>query len=168
MELPQLVFWILMLVIVPVLAFLILRVVLKKDPYKFKMIFRTPGVDKHFSVYGDSLDFKHKIGSDEYEIKAERLYRLKPGRARKILHKIRGIKESFVIVYQAEKTEPLAPVTVKVSSRILKEVSESRALDKALRSEFKVPWDMKKILMVIGFLVVAVIVWVVISGDVTI
>lgn len=168
MEIPVIVFWILMVIIVPVLGLLILRVVLKKPPYKFKMVFMTPGVDKHFTVYGDSLDFKHKVGDQEYEIKAERLYRFKPGRARKILHKFRGIKESFVIVYQYEKTEPLAPVTVKVSARILKEVSESRALDKALRSEFSVPWDLKKIIMVIGFLVLAVIVWVVISGEVTI
>ena len=168
MELPHLVFWILMLVIVPVLAGLILRAVLKKKPYKFKMIFRTPGVDQVVTAYGDSLDLKHKIGNMLYEIKAERLYRLKPGRVRKILNKFIGIKKSFVIVYQNGKTEALAPGTVKVSARILKEVSESRALDKALRSEFKVPWDLKKILMVVVFLVVAVIVWVVISGDVSI
>ena len=167
MELPQLVFWILMVTVVPVLVFLILQVWLKKPPYRFKMIFRTPGVDAHETVYGDTLDFKHKIKNQEYEIKAERLYRYKPGIARKMLNKFRGIKETFFIVYLDQKTEPLAPVKVKVSARILKEVSESRALDKALRSEFKVPWDMKKILMVIGFLIVAVIVWVVISGDIT-
>ena len=167
MELPQLVFWGLMLGIIPSLSFLILRVVLKKDPYKFYMIFMTPGVDKNVIVYGDSLDFNHKIGNKTYNIKAERLYRFKPKLARKILHKFRGIKQCFIIVYQHKKTDPLAPVDVKVSARILKEVSESRALDKALRSEFSVPWDLKKILMVIGFLVIAIIVWVVISGDVS-
>ncbi len=168
MDLPQLVFWILMGVIVPVLAFLILRAVLKKEPYKFKMSFRVPGVDKMDTVYGSSLEFKHDIDNKEYEIKAERLYRYRPGKVRKIIHKFKGIKESFFIVYQYNKTEPLAPHKFKVSSRILKEVSESRALDKALRSEFKVPWDMKKILMVIGFLVIAVVVWAVISGEISI
>lgn len=168
MELPILVFWVIAVVISPIVLFLVLRIVLKKDPYKFKMIFRSPGVDSHVTVYGASLDFSHTVDSTEYEIKAERLYRVKPGRLRKLVHKVRGIKESFVIVYQHEKTEPLAPGKVKVSARILKEVSESRALDRALKSEFKVPWDLKKILMVIGFLVVAVVIWVVISGEVAI
>ena len=168
MELPQLVFWVLMLVIVPITVFMILRSVLKKPPYLFRMCFMTPGVDKHFTVYGDSLDFTHEIDEKKYEIKAERLYRFKPSLARKIFYKFRGIKQCFIIVYQHKKTDPLAPVDVKVSARILKEVSESRALDKALRSEFSVPWDLKKILMVIGFLVIAIIVWVVISGDVSI
>ena len=168
METPQLVFWVLMLIIGLALVFLILRSVLKKPPYLVKMIFMTPGVDKHETVYGDSLDFNHKIGNKTYKIKAERLYRFKPKLPRKILHKFRGIKQCFIIVYQDKKTEPLAPVDVKASARIIKEVSESRALDKALKSEFSVPWDLKKILMVIGFLVIAIIVWVVISGDVSI
>ena len=171
MELPVLIFYILVGIIVPVLLFMMLRIALKKKPYKFKMIFRTPGLDTHFTVYGDNLDFSHKIAEKEYEIKAERLYRLKPNRLKpkiltKIWFKIQGVKESFIIVYLHGKTEPLAPVNVAVSARILKEVSESRALDKALRSEFSVPWDLKKILMVVGFLVIAVVVWVLISGEV--
>lgn len=166
MDLAYLVFWILIIFILLPLLFFILRSVLKKKPYLFKMCFMTPGVDSHFTVYGDKLDFKHKVGEKEYVIKAERLYRIKPGILRKIVYKFRGIKESFIIVYQDNQTEPLAPVKVKVSARILKEVSESRALDKALRAEFKVPWDLRKILMVIGFLVVAIIVWVLISGEV--
>ena len=167
MDLPVLVFWILVGIIVPVLLFLMLRIALKKKAYKFNMIFRTPGLDTHFTVYGDTLDFSHKVEEKEYEIKAERLYRLKPKILKKMWYKLRGIKESFIIVYLNGKTEPLAPVKVEVSARILKEVSESRALDKALRSEFAVPWDLKKILMVVGFLVIAVVIWVVISGEIS-
>lgn len=158
---PELIFWLLMLVIVPVLIFLIWRN-LKKLPYKFDMVFMTPGINDHQNVDGEKLDFKHK----DHEIKAERLYRLKPGALRKIWFKLRGIKESFIVVFQYEQTEPIAPVEVAASARMIKVVSESRALDKALRSEFSVPWDLKKILMVIGFLVIAVVVWFLISGDV--
>ena len=136
MILPILIFYILIGIVVPTLSFMILRTVLKKPPYKFKMIFRSPGVDTHFTVYGDALSFKHKIGDQEYEIKAERLYRFRPGIAQRILYKFRGIKESFFIVYLDKKTEPLAPGTAKVSARIIKEVSESRARDRALKSEF--------------------------------
>ena len=167
MELPVLIFWIVVGLMSPVLIFLILRVVLKKKPYKFKMIFRTPGLDEHFTVYGDTLDFSHKVGEKEYSIKAERLYRLKPRIHIRMWYKFRGIKKSFIIVYLDKQTDPVAPVPVEVSARILREVSESRALDKALRSEFKVPWDMKKILMVIGFLVIAVVVWTLISGEIS-
>ena len=166
MELPVLVFWILVVIIVPVLLFMMLRITLKKKPYKFKMIFMTPGLDNHVTVYGDALDFSHSIDRKEYQIKAERLYRLKPKILRKIWFKLQGVKENFIVVYQQGKTDPVAPVDVKVSARILKEVSESRALDKALRSEFAVPWDLKKILMVVGFLVIVVVVWVLMSGEI--
>ncbi len=168
MYLPYLIFWILMLIIVPALSFMILRIVLKKPPYQFKMIFRSPGVDEHITVYGDKLDFEQEIEKKKYAIKAERLYRVKPGLWMRIFNKFRGVKESFVIIYLHNKKTALAPVTVHASARIIYEVSQSRALNKAFSSEFSVPWDLKKILMVIGFLVVAVIIYVVISGDVII
>ncbi len=131
------------------------------------MIFMIPGLNDHQVVDGDELDFTHKVGEKEYAVKAERLYRLKPRFLKGLWYKYKGIKTSFIVVYQHEKTDPVAPVEVAVSARILKKVSESRALDKALKSEFSAPWDLKKILMVIGFLVIAVVVWYLISGDVT-
>lgn len=164
---PQNIFVILLAVFFfPFVGLIVAKRYRKKKPYKFNMIFRTPGLDTHFTVFGDCLDFSHKVAEKEYEIKAERLYRLKPKIITKIWYKLRGIKESFIIVYLHGKTEPLAPVEVEVSARILKEVSESRALDKALRSEFSVPWDLKKILMVVGFLVIAVVVWMIMSGEI--
>ena len=168
MDFPTLILWGVALIMAPVVLFVVIRVSFKKQPYQFKMIFMTPGIDDHVTEYGDKLDLTVDVNDKEYEIKAERLYRLKPKVHQRLWNKGRGIKQSFITVYQHEKTEPLAPVTVKVSSRILKEVSESRALDKALRSEFKVPWNLKTILMVIGFLVVAVVIYFVISGDVAI
>lgn len=160
--------WLIVILLCVIVFVMVLRRSLKKKLYKFKMVFRAPGVDKHMTIYGDDLDSTHTIDSKTYEIKAERLYRLRPRIARRLWNKFRGIKASFIIIYQHRKTNPLAPVEVKVSARILKEVSESRALDKALRSEFSVPWDLKKILMVMGFLVVAVAIWVLMSGEINI
>lgn len=168
MDFPTLVLLGIVGLLSPLIVLIMLRTVFKLKSYRFKMIFMNPGINKHFTVFGESLDFEHTVGEKEYEIKAERLYRFKPKLLRKTWLKLRGVKETFVVVYQHNKTDPVAPVTVSVSARILKEVSESRALDKALRSEFKVPWDLKKILMVIGFLVIAVVVWAVISGEISI
>lgn len=167
MTIPELVFWLVVGGFAPLLLIVVIWVNRKRTRYLFEMVFMSPGVNDHFTVYGDTLDFKHKVGETEYEIKAERLYRLKPGMLKRIWLKIRGVNQCFIVVYQDKKTEPVAPVDVKVSARILKEVSESRALDKALRSEFKVPWDLRKIILVIGFLVVAVVIWVMISGEVS-
>ncbi len=150
-----------------ILVYLILRRFFKKKAYRFEMIFMTPGIDDHHTVYDDELSFEHEVGNKTYDIKAERLYRLKPGFLGKLGDKIVGVKERFIVVYQHNETEPIAPGEIAVSARILKEVGESSALDNALRSEFNVPWDLKKILMIIGFLVIAVIVWFLISGDVT-
>ena len=166
MELIYLIGWSVLGVSSSILIALILRVLIEKKQYRIEMIFMTPGLNDHQEVDGNELDFKHKVGGTEYEVKAERLYRLKPGFLKGLWYKYKGIKTSFIVVYQHEKTEPVAPVAVAVSARILKKVSESRALDKALRSEFSVPWDLKKILMVIGFLVIAVVIWFLISGDV--
>ena len=167
MDFPTLVLLGIVGLLSPLVVWVMLRTVFKLKSYRFKMIFMSPGINKHFTVFGDTLNFEHEDGEKEYEIKAERLYRFKPKLLKKIWYKLRGVKANFVVVYQHNKTEPVAPVNVSVSARILKEVSESRALDKALRSEFKVPWDLKKILMVIGFLVIAVVVWVVISGEIS-
>ncbi len=159
--------WSVLGVAASILIALIIRVLIKKTKYRIEMVFMTPGLNDHQVVDGDELDFTHTVGEKKYAVKAERLYRLKPGFLKGLWCKYKGIKTSFIVVYQHNKTDPVAPVTVAVSARILKKVSESRALDKALKSEFSAPWDLKKILMVIGFLVIAIVVWYLISGDVT-
>ena len=137
------------------------------EPYEFEMILMNPGINKHELIRGGCLEFKHKIGDKEYEIKPDRLYRVKPRRLDKIIMRVKSVKKRFAVVYQYEKNEPIKPESVKVTAQLLKEVNESRALDKALRSEFSIPFDLKKILLVVGVLVVAVIVYVLVSAEVT-
>lgn len=168
MDIPNLVFMALAVVVIPILGFIILRIVLKREPYEFDMVFMKPGVNDHVMIRGSSLDFEHEIDGKKYEIKSDRLYRVKPGFPVRIWMKIRSVRERFTVVYPDTKTEPIAPVEVGVTARILKEVNESRALDKALRSEFKVPMDMKKILLIIGFLVICSIIYVLMSGEIAI
>lgn len=168
MELPQIVFMALAVVVIPILGIIIARIVLKCEPYEFDMVFMKPGVNDHVMIRGSSLDFKHEIDGTEYEIKSDRLYRVKPGFPVRIWMKIRSVRGRFTVVYPHKKTEPIAPTEISVTARILKEVKESRALDKALRGEFKVPMDMKKILLIIGFIVIVSVIYVLMSGEIAI
>lgn len=157
---------------VSVLASLVILYMLrnfyKLESYEFMMIFMNAGVNKHELIRGNQLDFKHKIGTREIEIKSDRLYRVKSGKLRGFYMILRGIKQRFIVVYQDTKTEPISPPEVKVSANVLREVNESRALDKALRSEFSVPMDTKKILLIIGFVIVVIIAYVMVTGELAI
>lgn len=168
MDTVRLVAYVVAGVILPIMGIYLLRVAFKLEPYEFMLIFMKPGVNKHKMIRGSSLEFEHKYELDTYAIKSDRLYRSKPGKLRKIYMKVRGVQERFFVVYQDKKKEPIAPPEVKVSAEILREVNESRALDKALRSEFHVPMDLKKILLIIGFLIVVIVAYVMVTGEVRI
>lgn len=151
-----------------ILVFLIARVVLKKKPYEFEMVFMRPGVNEHTMIRGASLDSEYEINGEKYEIKADRLYRVKPRFPIRIFMRLRSIKQRFIVVYSHGKKDPIEPVDVVVTARILREVNESRALDRAMRSEFKVPMDMKKILMILGVLIISAVIYVLMTGEVQI
>lgn len=149
------------------LIFFMVFKILFKSPgrYQFNLIFMTPGVNPHETVYNDELEFSHEFRNRTYEIKADRLYRLRPGKARKYFNRLRNVREVFTVAYLYKKTKPLGPISVNVSNRILKEVNESRALDRGMRGEFKLPMDMKKLLMVVGVIVVVIVAYILVSGD---
>lgn len=158
---------------VSILTSLIILVLLRKnfmsDPYEFDLILMGPGVDHHVRISGDSLEFSHKHGEKEYEVKADRLYRVRVGRITGLWFLLRGIKKRFLLGYQYEKTEPISPEgELKVTARVLREVNESKALGKALRGEFKLPMDLKKILLIMGFIVVVIIAYVLVSGGIVV
>lgn len=150
-------------VLLPLLLIAVRRL-LKKEPYTFILVFMRPGVNDHVTVRGSSLDFKHEHGKKEYEVKSDRLYRVKPRFPVRFWWWFIGVKEKFITVYRHKQTVPVEPIPVQVTARILKEVNESRALGQAMKSEFKVPMDLKKLLMIVGFLVLVAIVYVLVMG----
>ena len=141
-----------------------LRNFLRSKPYQFDLILMSPGVNDHFRIEGDSLEFEHEHGGKKYQVKADRLYRVRVGMMTSLWFRVKGIKKRFLVAFHHKKTSPIAPVDVKVTARVLKEVNESRALGKALRGEFKLPMDLKKILLVMGFIVVVIIAYVMVMG----
>ncbi|MBA7491396.1 hypothetical protein ES702_01941 [subsurface metagenome] len=151
-----------------IIFYAFLKVMSKGGIYQFELVFMGPGVNQHEFIRGDSLDFEHERESKKVKITSDRLYRVKPGIFKRLLFKIKGINQKFIVIYQKGKKIPVAPVEIKISSRVLGEVKESRALDKALKSEFAIPMDLKKILMIMGFLVIVVIAWLVVTGQVVI
>ena len=164
MDIGFLVFKILIVFVLLPLLIIAVRRLLKREPYEFILVFMRPGVNDHVTVSGSSLDFKHAHGNKNYEVKSDRLYRVKPRFPVRLWWWFIGVKERFTTVYRHKQTVPVEPIPVQVTSRILKEVHESRALGQAMRSEFKVPMDLKKILMIVGFLVLVAIVYVLVMG----
>ncbi len=162
------IFMILAFIALPILGVVALRIKLRKKPYAFEMIFMRPGVNKHILVRGDKLNFTHEIDKKKYKVQPDRLYRVKPSKLLKFWMKFTGVKEKFIVSYQHKKTSPIFTKGVKVSTRILKEVNESRALGKAMRSEFKVSMDLKKILMIVGVVVIGIIAYLIVMGDLVI
>lgn len=136
----------------------------RSKPYQFDLIMMSPGVNDHYRIEGENLEFEHAHDGKKYEVKADRLYRVRVGLWMSLWFRVKGIKQRFLIAFHHKKTSPIKPVDVKVSARVLKEVNESRALGKALRSEFRVPFDLKKILLIMGFVVVVVIAYVMVMG----
>lgn len=151
-----------------ILLYLLLRHFVRSKPYQFDLILMSPGVNEHIRIEGDTLEFEHEHKNKTYQVKADRLYRVRVGTLTSLIFRLKGIKKRFLIAFHHKKTSPIKPVGIKVSARVLKEVNESRALGKALRSEFRLPMDLKKILLIIGFIVVVIIAYVMVTGGMVI
>jgi hypothetical protein len=127
------------------------------DPFQFELVLMRPGVNIHKRITGSELEFETKDGG----VKVSPLER--------ILFKLRGIERRFIVTFQHGETDPIKPLDgIDITSRVLKQVNESRALDKALRGEFKMGTDLKKLIMIIGVILVVVIAYVLYSGGIVV
>jgi len=152
-----------------IFVYLIARWRLNVDKkYQFEFVFMRPGVNYHEIFRGDKLEFEREYEKKKYKITSERLYRVKPPIMKRIQFKLMGINQKFIVTFQDKKYVPLEPVTVKVSSRILGEVKDSRALFKALKNEFSIPMDLKRIVIIIGGIIIIALVYLVATGQVVI
>ena len=136
--------------------------------YQFELIFMKPGVNHHEMIREDKLSFNHEHEKKEFKITSERLYRVKPPIMKRIQFKLVGINQRFIVVFQYGKTDPIQSVNINVSSRILSEVKDSRALFKALKNEFSIPMDLKRIVIIIGGIMIVALVYLVATGQVVI
>lgn len=151
-----------------VILYFILKVLSMGEKYQFELVFMDAGVNKHIFTRKNELNFEHKNNSKTYQIKSDRLYRVKPGIMGRLIYKLKGINQGFIVIFQKGKESPVAPVDVKITSNVLGEVRDSRALSKAFKAEFSVPMDLKKILIIMALVVIAVLAFLVMTGQVVI
>ena len=151
-----------------IILYFLLKIMSRGAQYQFELVFMEAGVNKHIFTRKNELSFEYKNNSKKYQIKSDRLYRVKPGITRRLIYKLKGIKQGFIVIFQKGKESPVIPVDVKITSNVLGEVRDSRALSKAFKSEFSVPMDLKKILIIMAFVVIAVIAFLVMTGQVVI
>ena len=151
-----------------IILYFLLKIVSQGDQYQFELVFMDAGVNKHIFTRKNDLSFEYENNSKTYQIKSDRLYRVKPGIMRRLIYKLKGINQGFIVIFQKGKESPVVPVDVKITSNVLGEVRDSRALSKAFKSEFSVPMDLKKILIIMAFVVIAVIAFLVMTGQVVI
>jgi len=151
-----------------IMLYFLFKIASRGDQYQFELVFMDAGVNKHIFTRKNELNFGYENDSETYQIKSDRLYRVKPGLIGRLIYKLKGINQGFIVIFQKEKKVPVAPVDVKITSNVLGEVRDSRALSKAFKAEFSVPMDLKKILIIMGCAVIGVLVFLVMTGQVVI
>jgi hypothetical protein len=115
------------------------------------------------------LNFEWKIGDNNYEIKAEDLYQIEnPGFRNWIRWKFKGIQKGFLIIFRGGQDSPISYFEPRNSARKLKIVSESRALSKSLREEFKQALDPKFLMAIVIIAIVAIVGYLIMTGAIRI
>lgn len=137
----------------------------KSRPGKYEFYICLVG-DQHkwVKVRNDAMIFKHKVGNKEISIETKDLYEIEPGTLARLRMRMKGIKSAFIVVFD-KKGEPIGYQPAKRSAYLLKTVQESRALSKALRDEFKQAIEGKTLFMYIILIVVAIVAYLVITGQ---
>lgn len=125
--------------------------------------------DRHrwIKTRNDAMAFNHTEGETEYSIETKDLYEIEPGAMTRLKWRLKGIKSGFIVVFD-KKNEPIGYQAPSKSAYLLKTVEESRALSKALRDEFKKAIEGKTLFMYVILIVVAIVAYLVITGQLSV
>lgn len=133
--------------------------------YEFRLIIMREGVHPHHTVRKDNLQFKHKIEDVEYEVDPTTIYEWTPGLRRKLRWRLGGIKAGFIAVFREGTAKAISYKTPYVSPRLIKIIYGNRALTKALKDEFKEAMDVKRLFMIFLVLVVGLVLYLALTGQ---
>lgn len=141
----------------------------KKRKYAFTVIILGP-VNKHYNYVKDSMAHIHEIlgRTESINVKPKDLYRLKAGLLTRLRYKIRGIDSGFLAVFGEGSEEPISYDAPKYSARVLKEISESRALKTALKDEFAKAMDTKALFMYFLLIAGAIVIYLFMTGQLSV
>jgi len=137
----------------------------KGRKYEFRICIMKDGVNIWKIEKGDSLTWKH---SDSYQIEPNCLYELEMNPILGIKHWAKKIKNSFIVVFREDKPKGIVYEEPERSAYTLKVVEESKALGMALREEFKQAMSFKRLFMLVVLAIVIGVVYMVVTGQVTI
>lgn len=109
----------------------------------------------------------HYTGPDGtvHHVKNENLYRVKPTIFDMIRYKLKGIDSGFMVIFKTDTSTPIAYSSPKYSARVLRTVSESRALKTALKDEFAKAMDAKALFMYFILIAGALVVYLFLTGQ---
>jgi len=154
---------------------------LGKGKYEFRLCIIG---QKHrwIKTRGDSLQFTFKdpVPStnpmdvlldeqfDSYEIDPRVLYEVDPTFIQNVSWTLRGIHSVFLVVFRKGHTKPVKYESPKRSAYVLKTVEESQALSQALKKEFAGDFSLKKFFMYLVLLCVAIVLYLLLTGKLTI
>ena len=137
----------------------------KNRKYEFRICIMKDGVNTWDIVREDSLNWKY---SDSYQIEPNCLYELEMNPGLGIKHWAKRIKNTFIVVFREDKTQGIVYEEPERSAYTLKVVEESRALGMALKEEFKKAMSPKKLFILIVLAIVIGVVYLVVTGQVSI
>lgn len=137
----------------------------KNRKYEFRVCIMKDGMNVWDIILKDALSWKY---SDSYEIEPNCLYELEMTPGLRIKQWAKRIKNSFIVVFRDGTSDGIVYDDPERSAYTLKVVEESKALGLALKEEFKKAMSMKRIFILIVLVIVIGVVWMVVTGKVTI
>jgi len=105
--------------------------------------------------------------SDSYEIEPNCLY-LKEAFGLRFKHWAKKIKASFIVIFRDGESQGIVYEEPERSAYTLKVVEESKALSLALKEEFKKVMDPKRLFILVVLAIVIGVVYMVLTGQVSI
>jgi len=137
----------------------------KNREYEFRICIMKDGVNVWKIIRGDNLTWTY---SDSYQIEPNCLYEREMNPGLRIKHWAKRIKNSFIVIFREDTPQGVVYEEPDRSSYVLKVVEESKALSLALKEEFKKAMDPKRLFILIVLAIVIGVVYLVVTGQVTI
>ena len=126
-------------------------------------------INKHFKYTRPEMEHVY-TGPDGtvHRIKPENLYRVKPTILDRLRYKLTGITSGFIVVFKTDTSVPITYEAPEYSARVLRTISESRALKTALKDEFAKSMDTKTLFMYFLLIAGAVVVYLFMTGQLSV
>jgi len=141
----------------------------KNRDQKYEFIIDVLGpLHSYYRYEKSEMEHAHTLPNNKtINVRKANLYRLDPDFKTRIRYKIRGIDSGFLVVFKSDDDDPIEYISPKYSAKVLKTINESQALKTALKDEFARAMDAKTVFMYFLLIAGALVVYLFITGQVT-